>query len=640
MSKYALIINSDNDAKHLQDVEHSLTNVFEPEGYETFVISPEAPKTTPDHYLPPSAENIRKMVALVNEQASSQNELVVYTTGNNLTDKIEGTYDLDSAFMDLYYGRQTFIMDQPYSSNWGTTHAFVDKPNTTYILSERDRTTDKTMNPIFWAPSEEIVDFDQNGKIDWQDRHASATVSNNSCAMYFRTYYLPDVLMVTSANATSLMTGLVKSHRFSDATSLIQQMAAYKSTLPILYKSEILENMALATIKALDTYYLDGERLNLVLAIAEHVDDAGIMKIFAELEDDSLVRWSFAKAILTQSDAGKRTLSAPVMVEIFCTVEMHSWYNFMTRESATADLFMRLLNMPHDESSITEVLRWQLLHDTDNIYKDLIALKTVNDKLRKKSHDISPKAQADYFAFHDPHEPHITQISVPILQTQPSDEKQRFITALTQAVEITDRSERLQAWDKIRRVYAFEDDPASDMMRPACAFEDDPVMVTILSEKFNDRLNAIENVENRISLLEDIAFILLEVGFNSAARTFYEKLIDTAKLVDDPVSGVNYISMAAQSAAYGNDPGLSAELFNIAISRAEHINISGYFAHAFLCIAVSLERLNDSSLGGSGHTIIRRIREATKTIEEADMRRRINHEIALVMRAHPEYRYR
>ncbi|MBI2339006.1 MAG: hypothetical protein HYU99_01375 [Deltaproteobacteria bacterium] len=197
MAKYALIINGDTESRHLQNVERSLANKFEAEGYETYVASPEEIKAPHDHYVTPTLKNIQTLVAGLKAKIGVDDELVIYTTGHGDQEGEEARLCLQGGcdaqtitpLLDgIPYGQRTVVMDQNFSGKWNKV--FMDDPKTLFIAagSENEAVCCQEMAPKFWKKAATIPDGNDGNKdgwISWQERYAYAVVGVASSGPQF-----------------------------------------------------------------------------------------------------------------------------------------------------------------------------------------------------------------------------------------------------------------------------------------------------------------------------------------------------------------------------------------------------------------------------------------------------------------------
>lgn len=179
IKRYAIIINgddSDNDGRHLENVERSL-NILNDQKYETCVLSAKEPVQNNTAYYTASIDQLGELVESLNKKIDSNDELVIYTTGHGAKDGDESEICLkDSCYGEeaaelldnIVYGKRTVIMDQCYSGGWAKT--FLDDPKTLFISggSENETTCCQFFAPKFW--STEVKDLNSDGVISWQER--------------------------------------------------------------------------------------------------------------------------------------------------------------------------------------------------------------------------------------------------------------------------------------------------------------------------------------------------------------------------------------------------------------------------------------------------------------------------------------
>lgn len=136
MSKYALIINGDREPRHLQNVERSLADVLKPEGYETFVASPEAPQTKPDHYAASTPENIKQLVLELKSKIGEGDELVIYTTGHGGQNGDAGSLCLQES-CDDFQSMHALLDGIPYGGGRSLWISVIPETGTRFLRTIR-----------------------------------------------------------------------------------------------------------------------------------------------------------------------------------------------------------------------------------------------------------------------------------------------------------------------------------------------------------------------------------------------------------------------------------------------------------------------------------------------------------------------
>lgn len=166
--KYALIINTDTESRHLENTEASVREL-KAQGYETFVINPFA-LSDADHSYKTDHHTIKRVIKGMNRLIDANDELVIYSTGhgsgNKKADKFFESLD------KLSYGKRTVIVDQCYGGNY--YKFFSDDPSTYFVSAgvEGETVYCQEFAPYFWASN--VPDADGNGEVSFGERYAYA----------------------------------------------------------------------------------------------------------------------------------------------------------------------------------------------------------------------------------------------------------------------------------------------------------------------------------------------------------------------------------------------------------------------------------------------------------------------------------
>lgn len=186
MTKIAIIINQDSEARHLSNVENSLT-ALEKQGYETHVFSTQKPGTKPDHlHVGVDKAELHQKIADLKSRVTANDEVLVYTTGHGgnieeaptLCDSNQDCSD-DSIFTLLHFAnakQNIIVMDQCYSG--GLAKLFSQSPNTLFVSAGtgKEIVVCQNFSPNFW--SESVTDFNRDGLISWRERYQFALQSD------------------------------------------------------------------------------------------------------------------------------------------------------------------------------------------------------------------------------------------------------------------------------------------------------------------------------------------------------------------------------------------------------------------------------------------------------------------------------
>ena len=181
---YALVVNGDDEPRHLQNVELALS-VLEGEGYVTFVASPRQPKGAAQLWQEGTLDGLSALVGQLRAELDEQDDLLIYTTGHGDRDGARPTLCLQgrhnclsdevAELLDIVgVARRVVVMDQCYSGDWAPI--FLDDPATAFLSTGNDdeKTSCGEFAPRYWAPAAQVPDLDGDGRRDWHERYAYA----------------------------------------------------------------------------------------------------------------------------------------------------------------------------------------------------------------------------------------------------------------------------------------------------------------------------------------------------------------------------------------------------------------------------------------------------------------------------------
>jgi len=180
--KYALIINGDNESRHLGNVDQAVKALKAEGDYEFYVASTKKPSTSVQNYQSASSENLENLIEGLGSKIDDDDLLVVYTTGHGDLKGNEGAClglpqecysfaSLNEQLEKLAYGRRIIVMDSCFSG--AGLALFADKKTTVITQGSPGETVScQLFSPHFWSTT--VPDYDKNDIIDVRERYAYA----------------------------------------------------------------------------------------------------------------------------------------------------------------------------------------------------------------------------------------------------------------------------------------------------------------------------------------------------------------------------------------------------------------------------------------------------------------------------------
>ncbi|HEX5035027.1 MAG TPA: hypothetical protein VFW62_11135, partial [bacterium] len=178
-NKFALIVNGDQEPRHLDNVDRAVA-AFRQEGpYEISVLSPEQPSAPVEHYSEASDAGLERLLSGLGGRIRAEDLLSVYVTGHGGLDKDTGEAcialpstcpTLDSFAQGLNalpFKRRLVVMDQCKGGDGLRPFA---KPNSVVVTlgGPGENVQCQTFSPFFW--SQQARDANGDGLLTIEER--------------------------------------------------------------------------------------------------------------------------------------------------------------------------------------------------------------------------------------------------------------------------------------------------------------------------------------------------------------------------------------------------------------------------------------------------------------------------------------
>ncbi|GEM_PF-5953399 len=175
IGKYALVYVGDSDPEHRLLLEQSLKNL---RGHHIFVASSVKPQGKVDFYTGSSFEEIEALLALLKEEMTPQDELLVYSTGKPplappqaKPPSLEARDQQWGGFLaDIQAARKIIVTDHTHEGRWNKFFSGDAKVFFANATCGEDARCSLRFSQKFW--NDEIYDLNQDGQISWKERYA------------------------------------------------------------------------------------------------------------------------------------------------------------------------------------------------------------------------------------------------------------------------------------------------------------------------------------------------------------------------------------------------------------------------------------------------------------------------------------
>ena len=233
--KFALIVNGDSEVRHLGNVNRAVQALRKEGAYEISLLSTENPSTPVEHFEKADPKGLNRLIEGLKSKMDDDDLLVVYFTGHGDSgSQGEGCLALPSGCLSLgsvaadlktlSYGKRILVMDNCYSGSG--FNLFTDAKTTVASQgSPGEKVSCQLFSPHFW--SNQVTDFDQDGKISVQERFQFAIEQGHSASLL--QFYSPEPISFSgSVQARPFKTQGDKPVEVHDGKGLKAQLARLK----------------------------------------------------------------------------------------------------------------------------------------------------------------------------------------------------------------------------------------------------------------------------------------------------------------------------------------------------------------------------------------------------------------------------
>jgi thiol-disulfide isomerase/thioredoxin len=188
---FALILNGDNEPRHLENVERAVAELHREGSFHISLLSPEKPKANVEAYAEASSSGLQALVAGLRSKVGPQSTLVLYVTGHGdktpegdacfgLKDTCFPAKKLSELLRPLQLRERVVVMDSCYA---GAGLAWFADPNTTVVTqgSPGELVSCETFAPFFW--SHQVPDRNGDGAISIQERYQFALEKGKTASL-------------------------------------------------------------------------------------------------------------------------------------------------------------------------------------------------------------------------------------------------------------------------------------------------------------------------------------------------------------------------------------------------------------------------------------------------------------------------
>ncbi|HEX5037881.1 MAG TPA: thioredoxin domain-containing protein [bacterium] len=204
---FALIINGDDESRHLGNVDRAIKTLRSEAPYEISVASRKPPSNSVEHFIAPHEQSLKRLIEGIRSKIDDDDLLVVYITGHGgAGNQREGCvewpgacYPLSSLgreLKNLLYGKRIVVMDQCFSG--GGLPLFAD--DRTYVVTQGgpDETVScQEFSPYFWGDG--VTDLDGDGIKTVEERFIYAVKTGKTPT--HTQYYAPGSAISLSGKA-------------------------------------------------------------------------------------------------------------------------------------------------------------------------------------------------------------------------------------------------------------------------------------------------------------------------------------------------------------------------------------------------------------------------------------------------------
>ena len=201
-NKFALILNGDTEARHLENVDRAINALRKEAPYQISVASTSAPKDVHASFQPATEIGLRNLIDGLAHQMDDDDLLVFYTTGHgDVGNNGEGCVALPQGCFSLAtlndelkkikYGQRIVVMDQCYG---GRSLPLFENPKTAIVTqsSPGEQVSCQMFAPYFW--SDQVPDKDGDGIITIQERYEYAMDTGQTTSLTQSLIYDPIAL--------------------------------------------------------------------------------------------------------------------------------------------------------------------------------------------------------------------------------------------------------------------------------------------------------------------------------------------------------------------------------------------------------------------------------------------------------------